>query len=133
MKRFRTIEVYIAGLPPVVRKQLETLRVELRRLAPEAQETFSYGIPTFKLNGNLVHYAGYETHIGFYPTSSPMKMFAKELSRYETSKGTIRFPIDEPLPLALIRKIVKFRIAESQSKPKRAKPRANRVRTKRAR
>jgi len=133
MKRFGTIEAYITSFPPAVRRKLESLRGEIRRLVPDAQETFSYGIPTFKLNGNLVHYAGYETHIGFYPTSSPIKVFAKELSRYDTSKGTIRLPLDKPLPLSLIRKIVKFRIAESQSKPRRAEPRAKRARTKRAR
>ena len=121
MKRSKTVIEHIQSLPPPVQKQLKSLRVEIRRLAPEAQETISYGIPTFKLNGNLVHFAGYETHIGFYPTSSPMKAFAKELTKYDTARGTIRFPVDKPLPMALIRKIVKFRLAEGRTKIKSAR------------
>jgi uncharacterized protein YdhG (YjbR/CyaY superfamily) len=118
MKRFESVDEYIRGFPRATQKQLRTLRAEIRKLAPEANETFSYGIPTFKLKGNLVHFAGYETHIGFYPTSSPVKVFAKELAKYETSKGTIRFPIDKPLPLPLIRKIVRYRLKESLGKTK---------------
>ena len=116
--RSAEVDAYIAEFPPAVRKQLKVLRAEIRKLVPEATEIISYGIPTFKLIGNLVHFAGYEDHIGFYPTSSPMKVFAKELAKYETSKGTVRFSIDKPLPLSLIRKIVEFRVAETRSKGK---------------
>jgi uncharacterized protein YdhG (YjbR/CyaY superfamily) len=108
-----TISRYIAGFPGSVRAQLARLRAAIRKLVPGAKETIAYGIPTFVLNGNLVHFAGYKTHIGFYPTSTGISRFKKELARYHTSRGTVQFPLDKPLPLGLIRKIVRFRIKEN--------------------
>jgi uncharacterized protein YdhG (YjbR/CyaY superfamily) len=113
MKQYKTIGEYIESYPPGVQKTLRELRATIKALAPKATEAISYGMPTFKLNGNLVHFAAYKTHIGFYPGSSGVRMFTKELSRYDTDKGTIRFSLDKPLPLPLIRKIVKFRIKEN--------------------
>jgi len=104
---------YIAGFPQGVRRALNELRAAIRAAAPAAEETFSYGIPTFDLNGHLVHFAAYGNHIGFYPASSGIRAFKKELAAYKTSAGTVQFPLDRPLPLALIAKIVKFRVAEN--------------------
>jgi uncharacterized protein YdhG (YjbR/CyaY superfamily) len=107
---FRSIDQYIAAFPEETRKILEELRATIKA---GAEERISYQMPTFVLKGYLVHFAAYKNHIGFYPTSSGIQAFRRELSRYEGGKGTVRFPIDEPLPLALIRKIVKFRVAEN--------------------
>ena len=112
--QFKTMDEYIAQFPKNVRDVLEELRRVIRESAPEAEETISYGIPTFDLNGkHLVHFAAYKNHIGFYPTSSGITRFKKELSRYELSRGTVRFPINEPIPFDLIRKIVKYRVKET--------------------
>jgi uncharacterized protein YdhG (YjbR/CyaY superfamily) len=111
---FQSIDEYIKTFPKEVQAILQRLRAVIRAIAPDAGEKISYGIPTFVLNGNLVHFAAYEKHIGFYPTSSGIRMFKKELSPYKTSTGTVQFPIDRPLPLALIKKIVKFRVAENK-------------------
>ncbi len=89
------------------------MRRTIHSAAPEATEAIKYGIPTFVLNGNLVHFGGFESHVSFFPTSAPMDVFKRELSNYETTKGTIHFPLDKPLPIALIRKIVLFRVAQS--------------------
>ncbi|RPH38202.1 hypothetical protein EHM92_00645 [bacterium] len=112
MNNSGSIDEYIRGFPGSTQKLLKQLRRTIRKVAPEAREIIKYGIPTFTLNGNLVHFGGYEQHVSFYPTPSAMKAFKSELSRYETSKGTVRFPVDAPLPLPLIRKIVEFRVAE---------------------
>jgi uncharacterized protein YdhG (YjbR/CyaY superfamily) len=109
----RSIDEYIAGFPASVRKVLEKLRSTIRSAAPSAQETISYQIPAFTLNGHLVYFAAWKEHIGFYPASTGIKQFKKELSPYEMSKGTIRFPLDEPLPFELISKIVKFRVEQN--------------------
>lgn len=114
-----TIDEYIDAFPGDVQEKLHRIRDTIRKAAPEAREGISYGIPTFKHHGNLVHFAGYENHIGFYPASSGISAFKKELTRYVTSKGTIRLPLDEPLPLALIRKIVKFRVKDNTERGKR--------------
>ena len=102
------------------------MRATIKAVAPGAGETIRYGIPTFTLDGNLVHFAAYKKHIGFYPASSGIRAFKKELSAYKTSRGTVQFPIDKPLPLALIKKIVRFRVAENKKlhleKSKRKKP-----------
>ena len=112
--RFETIDEYIAAFPRNVRDVLEELRRIIRESAPKSEETISYGIPTFDLNGkHLVHFAAYKNHIGFYPTSSGITRFKKDLSRYELSRGTVRFPIDEPIPFDVIRKIVKHRVKET--------------------
>ncbi|MBL7959693.1 DUF1801 domain-containing protein [bacterium] len=118
-KPVTTIDEYIESFPIDVQDMLQTLRRTIKNSAPKAVEAISYQIPTFKLHGNLVHFAAYKNHIGFYPTSSPIKVFAKELTPYKTSKGAIQFPIGEPLPLALVRKIVRFRVKESTEKAKR--------------
>lgn len=108
-----SIEEYIKMFQKDVQEKLQALRKTIKKAAPSAEETISYGIPTFDLGGHLVHFAAYKEHIGFYPTSSGIRAFKKELSIYETSKGTVQFPIDKPLPLALVARIVKFRVAEN--------------------
>jgi len=117
--QFKTMDEYIAQFPKNVRDVLEELRRVIRESAPEAEETISYGIPTFDLNGkHLVHFAAYKNHVGFYPTSSGIKAFKKELSLFNTSKGTVQFPLDKPIPFDLVKKIVKFRVKENESKKK---------------
>ncbi len=114
---FASINAYIASFPEKTQKILEEeLRATIKVAAPETEEKTSYQIPTFALKGNLVHFAAYKNHIGFYPTSSGTQAFKKELLIYEGAKGTVRFPIDRPLPLELISKIVKFRVAENVKK-----------------
>jgi uncharacterized protein YdhG (YjbR/CyaY superfamily) len=113
---FKTIDEYIAAFPGDIQKILGGLRVTIKAAAPDAEERISYQIPTFFLNGNLVHFAAYKKHIGFYPTSSGIRAFKHELAAYELSKGTVRFPIGKPLPLKLISKIVKFRVSENLNK-----------------
>ena len=110
---FSSIDEYIANFPEVVQAKLEELRAVIKASAPDAQEKISYQMPAFTLKGNLVYFAAYKKHIGFYPVSSAIKAFKRELSGYESSKGTIKFPIDKPLPLELISKIVKFRVVEN--------------------
>jgi uncharacterized protein YdhG (YjbR/CyaY superfamily) len=113
---FKTIDEYIAAFPGDIQKKLEGLRATIKAAAPDAEERISYQIPTFFSNGNLVHFAAYKKHIGFYPTSSGIRAFKHELAAYELSKGTVRFPIGKPLPLKLISKIVKFRVSENLKK-----------------
>ncbi len=108
-----SIDEYIANCPKEVQKQMNEMRATIKASAPDATEKISYQIPTFYLKGNLVHFAVFKNHIGFYPTSSATQAFKKELSIYDGAKGTVRFPIDKPLPLKLISKIVKFRVAEN--------------------
>lgn len=117
-KQFETIDEYIATFPEPVQKTLQKLRQTIKDSAPEAKETVSYQMPAFKLNGILVYFAVFKNHIGFYPTASGISNFEKELTQYETSKGTIKFPIDKPIPLDLIRRIVTFRVKENMKKQK---------------
>ena len=112
----KTIDEYIAGSPGEIQKKLQELRSAIRKAAPQAEETINYAIPTFTLNGNLVHFAGFKNHIGFYPAPSGIEAFKKELSVYEGAKGSVQFPLDKPLPLALVTKIVKFRVKENLEK-----------------
>ncbi len=113
---FSTIDEYIAGFPADVREILGKIRQTIRRAAPDAIEAISYQMPTFKLNGkNLVHFAAWKKHIGFYPTPSGTKYFRKELSKYKAAKGSAQFPLDQPMPYSLISKIVRFRVKESQA------------------
>ena len=112
----KNIDDYIAGFPLPVREILQKLRATIQKAAPAATETINYAIPTFTLNGNLVHFAAFKNHIGFYPAPSGIEAFKKELSVYEGAKGSIKFPIDKPLPFGLITKIVKFRVKENQQK-----------------
>ena len=107
------MDEYIATFPEETQKILEELRATIKASAPDAEEKISYQMPTFFLKGNLVHFAAWKNHIGFYPTPSGTEAFKQELSIYEGAKGSIKFPIDKPLPLELISKIVKFRVAEN--------------------
>jgi len=112
----KNIDEYIAGFPPEIQEILEKIRLTIRKAAPRAEEAISYMIPTFKLHGNLVHFAAYKTHVGFYPGSGGIESFRDELSAYEVSKGTIRFPLDKPIPFAPIGKIAKFRVTQNLDK-----------------
>ncbi len=107
-----TIDEYIAEFPPQTQAVLEQMRALIRASAPDAVETISYAIPTFDLNGHLVHFAGYRNHIGFYPTGRGIEAFRDELASYKGGKGSVQFPLDQPLPVDLIRRIVEFRVAE---------------------
>ena len=114
------IDGYIKRFPGAVEKLLEKIRSTIRKAAPEATEKISYGIPTFYYNGNLVHFAAFKNHIGFFPTPSAIEAFQNELKPYKTSKGTVQLPMTDPLPFKLIERIVKFRVKENaQKKPKR--------------
>jgi len=117
-KTFETIDDYIATFPREVRVVLEELRQTIREAAPEVEEAIRYQMPTFRLNGNLVHFAAYKNHIGFYPTPSAIKRFKEKLSAFKTSKGAIQFPLKEPIPFALVKEIVRFRVKENMSKKK---------------
>jgi uncharacterized protein YdhG (YjbR/CyaY superfamily) len=110
---FRSIDEYIATFPAHIQALLEAMRATIRAAAPEAEEKISYQMPTFFLKGNLVHFAAFKNHIGFYPASSGIEAFKAELAVYEGSKGAVRFPLDRPLPLDLIGRIVKVRVAEN--------------------
>jgi uncharacterized protein YdhG (YjbR/CyaY superfamily) len=118
---YTTIDDYVAALPKDVRSKLQDLRRAIRDSAPGAEEVISYQMPAFKLNGVLVYFAAFKSHIGFYPTSSGVEAFKEELASYEVTKGTIRFPLDKPLPLELVKRIVEFRVRENLSKKKEAK------------
>jgi len=117
----QNIDDYIAAFPKDVQEILEKLRITIRKAAPGAEETINYAIPTFTLKGNLVHFAAFKNHIGFYPAPSGIEAFRKELSVYEGAKGSIKFPIDKPLPLRLVTKIVKFRVKENLENAKQKK------------
>ena len=113
------IDKYISTFPPEVQKRLKSLRETIRKAAPDAEEKIGYGIPTFTLNGNLVHFGGFKNHVGFYPDPSGIKAFEKELAPYVGAKGSVQFPHDKALPLALITKIVKYRVKENMEKGKK--------------
>lgn len=113
MENYKTIDDYIAVQPEPVQQKLQQLRAVIKKAAPNAEERISYGMPTFSLAGNIVHFAAYKSHIGFYPTPSGIETFFRELSAYKTSKGAVQLPLDKPLPLQLISKIVKFRVKEN--------------------
>ena len=110
---FHSIDEYIATFPEDIQALLEAVRATIKASAPDAEERISYQMPTFALNGNLVHFAAHKNHIGFYPTSSGIEAFKDELSKYEGTKGAVRFPISQPLPMELISKIVQFRVTEN--------------------
>jgi uncharacterized protein YdhG (YjbR/CyaY superfamily) len=111
-----TIDEYIQGFPPDVQAILSELRSTIKQSAPSGTEKISYRIPTFYLNGNLVHFAAFERHIGFYPGPSGIARFKKELAKYKSAKGSVQFPLGEPLPLELIAEIVRFRVGENSRK-----------------
>src|SRR3989344_1351045 len=118
---FQSVDNYIKTYPKDVQALLERVRQTIRKAAPSATEAISYQMPTFKLNGkNLVHFAAFKNHIGFYPIPSGIESFKKEMSPYKQGKGSVQFPIEEPLPLALITEIVKFRVKENLNKKIRA-------------
>jgi len=110
------IDEYIADFPKDIQIILQKIRAVIRKAAPEAEETINYGIPTFTLEGNLVHFAAYKNHLGFYPAPSGIKAFQKELFVYKGSKGAVQFPLNKPLPVNLISRIVKFRVKENIEK-----------------
>lgn len=114
-----TIDQYIAGFPADVQEILQQIRKTIQKAAPDAIEAISYAMPTFKLNGNLVHFAAYKSHIGLYPAPQGIEAFKKELSVYKGAKGSVQFPLDQPMPLALITKIVKFRVTQSLEQKKK--------------
>ncbi len=122
MKRveFTSIDEYIGAQPEGIRPRLEKLRRTIKKAAPKAEETISYGMPAFRMNAVLVYFAAFKDHIGFFPTSSPIPVFKRELTGYKTSKGTIQFPLDRPIPFGLVTKIVKFRVKESLKKAGKA-------------
>lgn len=115
---YKSIDEYILSFPADVQEKLTELRILIRFAAPGAQEKISYQMPTFYLNGNLVHFAAYAKHIGFYPTPSGIAKFKRELSEYKHAKGSVQFPQGEPLPVDLIEKIVRFRVEENLNKGK---------------
>jgi uncharacterized protein YdhG (YjbR/CyaY superfamily) len=119
--QIRTMDEYIAQFPKNVRDILEELRRVIHETAPDAEEAMRYGIPTFRLNGNLVHFAAFKSHIGFYPAPSAISAFTEELSRYRHSKGTVQFPIDEPVPFELVREIVRYRLKENSERENKKK------------
>lgn len=111
-----TVDEFIAGFPRGTQIILEKIRQTIHQAAPEAKEKISYGIPTFTLSGNLVHFSAYEHHIGFYPGAGAIVAFADDLKAYKTSKGTVQFPLDQPIPYDLIGKITQFRVMQNQTK-----------------
>ncbi len=114
-----SIDQYIASFPENIQKILQEIRLTIQEAAPEANEKISYAIPTFYLKGNLVHFAAFKKHIGFYPVPSGLKAFEKELSKYKQGKGSVQFPLTDPMPLELISKITKFRVEENLKKIKK--------------
>lgn len=121
MKNPKNVEEYISAFPEKVQDSLQRLRAIIKKAAPKAEEGISYGMPGYKLNGVLVYFAAFKNHIGFYATPTGHKAFKKELSVYKQGKGSVQFPIDKPIPLGLITKIVKFRVKENSEKVKSKK------------
>ncbi len=113
---FKSIDEYILQFPPEVQEILRTLRKVIKEEAPEAEEKISWRMPTFVLNGNLVHFAAFKNHVGFYPGANGISNFKEELSEYKGGKGSVQFPIGKPVPYELIRKIVRFRVDENTKK-----------------
>jgi uncharacterized protein YdhG (YjbR/CyaY superfamily) len=120
----KDIDEYIAAFPPDVQGILQKIRSTIQTAAPEAQETINYAIPTFTLHGNLVHFAAFEKHIGFYPTPNGVEKFKNELSAYKMAKGSVQFPLDEPIPYDLISEIVKYRVQENLARAEAKKKKA---------
>jgi len=118
-KQANNIDEYIADFPDDVQKAMEKVRSTIKKAAPRAEEAIAYQIPTFVLNGNLIHFAGYKNHIGLYPGSKAIEEFKDELSGYKLSKGTVQFPLDKPMPVGLITKITKFCVKRNLAKPQK--------------
>ena len=119
----QTIDEYIAGFSPEIQSILEKIRQTIRAAAPDAEEKISYQMPTFFLKGNLVHFAAYKHHIGFYPAPSGIEEFKAEFARYKSSKGAVQFPLDEKVPWDLIGRVVRFRVEENLKKAETKKKR----------
>ena len=117
----QSIDEYIASFPKDIQTILEQIRKTIIKAAPDAQETINYQMPTFALNGNLVHFAAFEKHIGFYPTPSGIEKFKKEIAAYKNAKGSVQFPLDQPIPYDLIGRITEFRVKEQLAKRKKGK------------
>lgn len=119
MKPYKTIDEYIASYPKDVQPLLQKIRKIIKKAAPKAEEAISYGIPTFKYHGNLVHFGAYAKHIGFYPGAAAMAKFSKKLKNYKQSKGTVQFQLDKPIPFEMIKEITEFRVKvqEENRKP----------------
>ena len=117
--KYKTVDEYLSYCPEAIQYRLEDLRAAIKKAAPRASEIINYNIPSYKQHRVLVHFAVYKNHIGFYPTSSGVREFKSELSKYKVSKGAIQFPIDERLPLGLIARIVRFRVKEDAAKAKK--------------
>jgi len=118
MKKPIDTDSYIASFPKGTQKLLQQVRKAIKEAAPKAEEVISYGMPAFKLNGPVAYFAGYEHHIGFYPTGSGIAAFTKEIQKYKNSKGAVQFPLDKPIPVTLIKQMVKFKVTENLSKVK---------------
>jgi uncharacterized protein YdhG (YjbR/CyaY superfamily) len=118
---FQTIDEYVSSFPKDVQDVLETVRKTIKEAAPQAQEKISYQMPAFTLNGNLVYFAAFKNHIGFYGASGAVDAFKNEVAPYANAKGSLRFPLDKPLPVSLIRDIVTFRVKENLEKVKKGK------------
>src|SRR6516225_11776587 len=118
-KTLRNFDAYLERFPNKVQRLLQEMRLTIKKAAPQAKETISYGIPAFTLNGLLVWFAAHKNHIGFYPRASAIAAFKKELSAYKGAKGSVQFPFDKPLPLALVSRMVKFRVKENFSRKKK--------------
>lgn len=116
---YHNIDEYIRQFPAEIQDILQEIRKIVRETAPEATEKISYQMPTFFMNGNLVHFAAFKNHIGFYPTPTGTEQFKNELSVYKGAKGSVQFPLNQPMPYELIRKIVEFRVVENSSKSKK--------------
>ncbi len=116
MEKPTTIDEYIAAFPADVQDVLQKVRETIKTAAPQATEAISYGMPTFKLEGNLVHFGAFKEHLGFYPIPSGLEHFKDELAQYKGGKGSVQFPFDQPMPYALITKIVEFRVTENLAK-----------------
>src|SRR4051812_5803246 len=113
--KFKTVQEYLSVQPAPVKAMLRQMRSTIKEAAPEAEEVISYNMPAFKLQGMLVWYAAFKKHIGFYPRPSGLEAFKKEIAVYKSSKGAVQFPLDQPLPLALVTKIVKHRVKENKA------------------
>jgi uncharacterized protein YdhG (YjbR/CyaY superfamily) len=118
MPKFKTVEEYLLSIPEHAIELSETLRHTIMQAAPKAEEVLSYNMPAYKQNGILVYWCVFKNHIGFFPTSKPIEVFAAELTKFKTSKGTIQFPLDKPIPKTLVKKILKYRMSEDAEKAK---------------
>jgi uncharacterized protein YdhG (YjbR/CyaY superfamily) len=116
MEQYTSMDEYIAGFPESTQQLLQQMRTAISKAAPKAEEAISYAMPTFKLHGNLVHFAGYKQHIGFYPGAGGIAAFKDEIDKYKNAKGSVQFPLDKPLPLALVTKITKYRVKQNMEK-----------------